>query len=74
MSAPDTFPKRLLEHARLRRHRTANHEKDYGIWQSWTWAQIANEVEAFGRLHHGLQKRVELGLPLSMEPELLLLD
>ena len=42
--APDTFPKLLLEHARLRPDRPANREKDYGIWQSWTWAQVAAEV------------------------------
>jgi len=45
-SAPDTFPKLLLEHARLRPDRPANREKDYGIWQSWSWAQVAAEVEA----------------------------
>jgi long-chain acyl-CoA synthetase len=44
--APDTFPKLLLEHARLRPDRPANREKDYGIWQSWSWAQVAAEVEA----------------------------
>jgi len=46
LSAPDTFPKLLLEHARLRPDRPANREKDYGIWQSWTWAEVAAEVEA----------------------------
>jgi long-chain acyl-CoA synthetase len=45
-SAPDTFPKLLLEHARLRPDRPANREKDYGIWQSWSWAEVAAEVEA----------------------------
>src|SRR5438132_5588491 len=45
--ALDTFPKLLLEHARLRPDRPANREKDYGIWQSWTWAEVAAEVEAF---------------------------
>jgi long-chain acyl-CoA synthetase len=45
-AAPDTFPKLLLEHARVRPNRPANREKDYGIWQSWTWAQVAAEVEA----------------------------
>jgi long-chain acyl-CoA synthetase len=45
-SAPDTFPKLLLEHARVRSDRPANREKDYGIWQSWTWSQVASEVEA----------------------------
>src|SRR5215831_17987458 len=45
-SAPDTFPKLLLEHARLRPNQPANREKEYGIWQSWMWAQVAAEVEA----------------------------
>ena len=44
--ALDTFPKLLLEHARVRPDRPANREKDYGIWQSWSWAQVAAEVEA----------------------------
>jgi long-chain acyl-CoA synthetase len=46
LGEPDTFPKLLLEHARLRPDRPANREKDYGIWQTWTWAQVAAEVEA----------------------------
>src|SRR6516164_4874136 len=46
LDAPDTFPKLLIEHARLRPDRPANREKDYGIWQSWTWAEVAAEVEA----------------------------
>jgi long-chain acyl-CoA synthetase len=45
-AALDTFPKLLLEHARVRADRPANREKDYGIWQSWNWAQVASEVEA----------------------------
>jgi long-chain acyl-CoA synthetase len=44
--APDTFPKLLLEHARVRPQRPANREKDYGIWQSWSWAEVTAEVEA----------------------------
>jgi long-chain acyl-CoA synthetase len=44
--AADTFPKLLLEHARVRAERPANREKDYGIWQSWSWAEVATEVEA----------------------------
>src|SRR5260370_24776699 len=44
--APDTFPKLLLEHARVPPDRPANREKDYGIWQSWSWAEVAAEVEA----------------------------
>ena len=44
--ALDTFPKLLLEHARVRPRRPAMREKDYGIWQSWNWAEVAAEVEA----------------------------
>src|SRR5712675_1268810 len=42
----DTFPKLLLAHARQRPDCAAMREKDYGIWQSWSWAEIAAEVEA----------------------------
>ncbi|HZS85442.1 MAG TPA: AMP-binding protein [Stellaceae bacterium] len=42
--ALDTFPKLLLDHARRRGGRPANREKDYGIWQSWSWAAVAREV------------------------------
>ena len=42
----DTFPKLLLENARARGKRLAIREKDLGIWQSWTWAQVAREVRA----------------------------
>src|SRR5262249_41379071 len=44
--AADTFPKLLLAQVRLRPDRPANREKDYGIWQSWSWAEVAAEVEA----------------------------
>src|SRR5260370_39832522 len=44
--ALDTFPKMLLAHARLRPGRPAMREKDYGIWQSWSWAEVAAEVAA----------------------------
>src|ERR1700675_1758372 len=44
--AADNFPKMLLDHARLRPERPAMREKDYGIWQSWSWAKVAGEVEA----------------------------
>jgi long-chain acyl-CoA synthetase len=49
-SAPvthDTFPKLLLENARVRPARTAMRWKDLGIWQSWTWAELLDEVRAF---------------------------
>ncbi len=42
----DTFPRLLLHHARVRGNRPAMREKDLGIWQSWTWEQVADEVAA----------------------------
>jgi long-chain acyl-CoA synthetase len=42
----DTFPKLLLLHARVRGALPAIREKDLGIWQTWTWHQLAEEVRA----------------------------
>src|SRR6266545_495963 len=42
----DTFPRLLLHNARVRGVRPAIREKDLGIWQSWTWAEVAREVRA----------------------------
>ncbi|MCZ6453867.1 MAG: long-chain fatty acid--CoA ligase, partial [Alphaproteobacteria bacterium] len=42
----DTFPKLLKRNASVRSKRPAMREKDYGIWQSWTWAEVADEVRA----------------------------
>ncbi len=44
---PDTFPKYLLANAKRIGARTAMRHKDYGIWQSWTWAQQRDEIRAF---------------------------
>ena len=46
VSAEDTFPKLLLRNARERGGQAAMREKDLGIWQSWTWAEVAAEVRA----------------------------
>jgi long-chain acyl-CoA synthetase len=45
-STADTFPRLLLEHARVRGNHVSIREKDLGIWQSWTWAEVATEVRA----------------------------
>jgi len=46
LSGLDTFPKLLLHHARVRGDRPAMREKDLGIWQTWTWKELATEVRA----------------------------
>ena len=42
----DTFPRLLLQHAAVRPDHPAVREKDLGIWQTWTWSQVENEVRA----------------------------
>lgn len=42
----DTFPRLLLEHARQRPTAPALREKEYGIWQTLTWQQLAEMVRA----------------------------
>ena len=43
----DTFPKLLIHNAAARGSRVSMRHKDFGIWQSWTWAQVLDEVRAF---------------------------
>ena len=45
-NAIDTFPKQLIENARVRGRRPAMREKGFGIWQAWTWTDVAQEVRA----------------------------
>jgi long-chain acyl-CoA synthetase len=44
---PDTFPKLLKHNADALRGRPAIRQKDLGIWQTWTWDQVFEEVRAF---------------------------
>ncbi|MBM9596095.1 AMP-binding protein [Roseitranquillus sediminis] len=55
-AAPTSIPELLARNARAFARRTAYREKEYGIWQSWTWADTAAEVEALalGLLSLGL--------------------
>ncbi|MEM6596493.1 MAG: AMP-binding protein, partial [Pseudomonadota bacterium] len=43
----DTFPKLLLDNAATRPDRPAMREKDLGIWRTWTWAEVKDEVMRF---------------------------
>jgi long-chain acyl-CoA synthetase len=42
--AADTFPRLLIQHSRSRADAVSMREKDLGIWQSWTWRQVAENV------------------------------
>ena len=48
-----TFPKLLLQHAAHRPEAAALREKEYGIWQSYSWSQLASLV---GKIAAGLSQ------------------
>lgn len=52
-----SLPALLQRNAERYRDRPAYREKEYGIWQSWTWAETEKEVEALalGLLDLGLR-------------------
>ncbi len=55
-SAPahlDTIPKLLLRNAERHGSRPAFREKEFGIWQTWTWAEARDNIRDFAV---GLQK------------------
>lgn len=54
---PDTFAKLLIRNARLFGARPAVRHKDLGIWQSWTWSQVLENVRAYALGLHRLGLR-----------------
>jgi long-chain acyl-CoA synthetase len=68
----DTFPRLLLEHARVRGDRPATREKDLGIWQTWTWSQVAAEVRALacGLAAQGFKRGMHLAIIGDNRPRL----
>src|SRR5258708_15826877 len=68
----DPFPALLLHHARLRAEWTAIREKDLGIWQSWSWSQVADEVRALacGLAAQGLRRGMNLAIIGDNRPRL----
>ncbi len=43
----DTFPKLLVRNAQQFADRPAIREKDLGIWQTWSWQQMRDEIQDF---------------------------
>ena len=68
----DTFPRLLLQHARTRPNHPATREKDLGIWQTWTWAQVADEVRALacGLAADGFKRGMHLAIVGDNRPRL----
>ncbi len=71
-SGPDTFPRLLLAHAQVRGDRPAVREKDLGIWQTWTWGQVADEVRALacGLAAQGFRRGMHLAIIGDNRPRL----
>ncbi len=68
----DTFPRLLLHHARTRPDAPATREKDLGIWQTWTWRQVADEVRALacGLAAQGFGRGMHLAIVGDNRPRL----
>lgn len=68
----DTFPKLLIENARRFGDRPAIREKDLGIWQTWTWAQVKDEIAAMaaGLQAYGFQRGDSLAIVGDNRPQL----
>jgi long-chain acyl-CoA synthetase len=68
----DTFPKLLLVNAVQRGGRPAMREKEFGIWQTWTWAQVLEEVRPFaiGLAELGVQRDDKVAIIGSNKPRL----
>jgi long-chain acyl-CoA synthetase len=71
-SEPDTFPKYLLHNARRFPSRPAMRHKTYGIWQSWTWSELLNDIRAYsmGLAALGLKKGDKVAIIGQNRPRL----
>ncbi len=67
-----TFPRLLLRHAAERPAAPALREKDLGIWQTWTWSRLRDEVELLsaGLASQGFQRGQTLALIGENRPRL----
>jgi long-chain acyl-CoA synthetase len=68
----DTLPKFLIHNAGAIGSRPAMRHKDLGIWQTWTWAQMLDEVRAFsvGFAELGLKRGDKFAIVGSNRPRL----
>jgi long-chain acyl-CoA synthetase len=71
-SALDTFPKLLLDRAVRYRDAHAAREKEFGIWQSWTWHELAEEIQdlAAGLAELGFQRGDKIAIIGDNRPRL----
>ncbi len=71
-----TVASRIREWARRRPHAVAMREKDYGIWQEKTWAQLWDEIvtAAHGLLALGVHRGQVVSIHSEDRPEWVLMD
>jgi long-chain acyl-CoA synthetase len=71
-SAGKTFPRLLLANAERWSNRPAMREKHLGIWQTWTWSEVAEEVRkiACGLAAIGFKRGMNLGIIGDNRPRL----
>lgn len=69
---PNTFPALLQVHERERGARPAIREKDLGIWQTLTWAEVAAQVRtlAHGLAHLGIEAGMHVAVVGENRPRL----
>ena len=70
--ALDTFPKLLKRNARERPDHFALREKEFGIWQSWTWRDLETQVRelACGLAELGFERGDRLAIIGDNRPRL----
>ncbi len=70
--AADTFPKLLIQNAKTLRGRPAMRHKDLGIWQTWTWDAVLDEVRALsvGLAELGLRRGDKVAIVGTNRPRL----
>ena len=68
----DTFPKLLVRNATEFRGRPAMRRKDFGIWQTWTWDEVLDEVRAYavGLSRLGLKRGDTIAIVGTNRPKL----
>ncbi len=67
-----TIPELLDRNAQEYGDQIANREKEYGIWQSWTWKEVQNQVEeiALGYLALGIKEGEHIAVLGRNRPKL----
>ena len=68
----DTFPKLMQRNAAQFANVPSIREKEFGIWQTWTWAEAAEQIKSFacGLAAHGFNRGDKLFIIGSNRPRM----